>query len=197
MRMKVKICGITSEEDAHMCEGQGADALGFVHYPGRNRSLPLDKIGEICSTLGPLTTRVLICRPMGPNEAIHMLEKSGADVLQTYSLSPVFISRIKESGIRVIRAVAPDKKQVEKFAGVADALVFEAGIPGTGTSYDYSEIPIDSCNRAIVAGGLSPFNLDKVRELRPYGVDVSSGVEIIPGKKDFALVREFIRRCHN
>jgi phosphoribosylanthranilate isomerase len=195
--MKVKICGITSEEDAHMCEDLGADALGFVHYPGRNRSLSLEKICEICSTLGPLTTRVLICNPMGPNEAIHILEKSGADVLQTYSLSPVFISRVKESGIRVIRAVTLEIKQVEKFEGVADALVFEAGIPGTGTSYDYSKIPIDSCSRAIVAGGLSPFNLNEVKELRPYGVDVSSGVETIPGKKDMVLVDLFIRGCHS
>lgn len=195
--MKVKICGITSEEDAHMCEDLGADALGFVHYPGRKRSLSLENIGKICSTLGPLTTRVLICLPMGPNEAIHMLEKSGADVLQIYSLSPVFISRVKETGVRVIRGVTPDEKQIEKYAGVADALVFEAGTPGTGTTYDYSKIPIASCNRAIVAGGLNPLNIEEVKELRPYGVDVSSGVESVFGRKDFTLVGEFIRRCHS
>ncbi len=195
--MRVKICGITTLEDANICEELGADALGFVHYPGRGRSLPLMEIRDICSTLGPFITRVLICHPKGPNEALQMLERSGADVIQTYSLSPVFLSRLRENGIRVIRAVRPDIDEVRKYAECVDALVFEAGVPGTGHYYDHSTIPINSCRRAIVAGGLSLSNIDQVKELRPYGVDVSSGVESSPGIKDPELVNDLIRRCHS
>lgn len=195
--MKVKICGITTLEDAIMCEEVGADALGFVHYPGRGRSLSLLEIGNICSTLGPLVTRALICCPDGPNEALYMMEKSGADVIQTYSLSPIFLSRLRESGVRVIRVVKPDINEARKYAEFADALVFEAGTPGTGHNYDYSTIPMDSCRRAIVAGGLTLSNIEYVKGLRPYGVDVSSGVESLPGRKDPELVKDFVRRCHN
>jgi len=193
--MKVKICGIRTEEDAHLCEELGADALGFVHFPGRMRSLSLNRIREMCETLGPIITRVLICNPEGPRQALDMLERSGTDVLQTYSLSPLFISRVKEGGGRIIRAIGPNLNDARRFAPVADALVFEAGVPGTGTKYDYSKIPIESCNRAIVAGGIDPTNLEEVKALGPYGIDVSSGVESIPGEKDPVLVREFIRRC--
>jgi len=195
--VKVKICGLISEGDTHLCEEMGADALGFIHFPGRGRSMPLEEIWEICQTLGPMVTRVLICNPKGPNQALDMLERSGADVLQTYSLNPLFITRIREVGVRVIRAVRPDVEEARRFADVADALVFEVGIPGTGTSYEYSSIPMGICKRSIVAGGLNPMNLEEVKKLEPYGVDVSSGVESSPGKKDPELVREFIRRCRN
>jgi len=193
--MKVKVCGITSLDDATMCEDEGIDALGFVHFPGRHRSLTLREIGDICSTVGPLVTRVLICSPKGPREAMTMLERTGADVLQTYSMPPMFLSRLRDHGVRVIRAVRPDEGEARMYAESADALVFEAGTPGTGHGYDYSRIPMDSCRRAIVAGGVTPENVDAVRALRPYGVDVSSGVESSPGVKDPVLVRALVRRC--
>jgi phosphoribosylanthranilate isomerase len=192
--VKVKICGVRTAEEAHLCEELGADAIGFIHYPGRIRSLPLSRIREICGTLGPMVTRVLICKPQGPLQAIDMLDRSGADVLQTYSLSPLFVSRVREEGARIIRAIPPEIDEARRYARVANALVFEAGVPGTGSGYDYSIVPLDACEKAIIAGGLHPGNVDRVKELDPYGVDTSSGVEI-DGRKDPHLVEEFIRRC--
>jgi len=193
--MKVKICGVTNIEDAAMCEDLGADAIGFVHFPGRVRSLPLSVVSEISSSLGPLTTKVLVCAPTSTGEAMWMMRASDVDALQLYTLEPSELMELRALGARVLRVVPVDREKAAMFAGAADALVFEAGPPGSGTSYDYSRAPIDCCEKAIIAGGLTPSNLHIAKSLRPYGLDVSSGVERVPGRKDPELVAEFIGRC--
>lgn len=193
--MKVKICGITNQEDAFLCEDKGADALGFIHCPGRARSLPLKTIAGICSSIGPMTTRILVCFPKDAPEAAQMCERSQADMLQVYTLGPNELRKVASSGIGVIRAVKPDTKEVQLFSKIARAILFEQGTPGAGETYDYSKIPIRSCPRAIIAGGLDIQNLEQAKALKPYGLDVSSGVEKTPGKKDPGLVEEFVRRC--
>ena len=194
--MKVKICGITNLDDARMCQELGADMLGFVHVPGRERSLPLAEISNICSTLGPTIERTLACSPRDVQHAQHLLRRSGADILQTYTLDPDDLVVLRSAGAKVFRVVPPDRSEAARFASAADALVFESGSPGTGSSYDYSAIPIDCCDRAIIAGGLNPGNVLIAKALQPYALDVSSGVERSPLRKDRELVSEFIRRCH-
>jgi len=193
--MKVKICGITNLEDAATCEELGADALGFVHFPGRMRSLPLEEIAGICSSLGPMTMKVLVCSPTSPTDALRMVALSKTDIVQLHTFGPETLNEVRQHGVKVIRAVSPTRSEAEKFVGAADALLFEQGAPGTGTSYDYSQVPVDCCPRAIIAGGLDLNNLDRAKALRPYALDVSSGVERAPGKKDLDLVEEFVRRC--
>lgn len=193
--MKVKICGITHQEDAFICEELGADALGLVYFPGRSRSLDLDTISEVMSTVGPFTRRVLVCNPSSVEEALFMIERTGADLLQVYNLDVDELLELKEYGVDIIRAVPPVREEAVKFAQCTEALIFEGSLPGTGTEYDYETVPVDACRRAIIAGGLKPDNVDRVKKLSPYGVDVSSGVESIPGRKDPLLVEEFIRRC--
>lgn len=193
--MRVKICGITNLEDASMCEELGADAVGFVHFPGRSRSLPLEAIARICSSLGPMVTRVLVCAPVDTTEALQMIDRSNAGVIQVHSLVPEEVEEVRGQGTKVIRAVPPTRSEALRFARVADALLFEYGTPGTGTPYDFSIAPIDTCQRAIIAGGLNLENLEVAKALRPYALDVSSGVELKVGKKDPGLVAEFIRRC--
>ena len=193
--MKVKICGITNADDAVACEELGADALGFVHYPGRRRSLGLETISEICSTLGPMTVKVLVAAPQDPGAAVAMLDRSGADVIQLHSLGPRDVQEVRESGVRVIRAVKPDIHCARPFADCSDALLFESGVPGSGTRYDYSEVPVDCCRRAIIAGGLGVDNLASAKAMGPYALDVSSGVESAHGRKDHDLVAQFIRGC--
>jgi len=193
--MKVKICGITNAEDAFACENSGADALGFVHVPGRNRSVSLDGIADICASLGPMTTSVLVCLPSDDKAAMDMVERSRADIVQVHSLDPRSMDSVRESGIGVIRAVRPDRDEATTYAEHADALLFENGVPGTGAGFDYSQTPVDCCRRAIIAGGLNIGNLEQAKVMEPYALDVSSGVESTPGRKDLELVREFIRRC--
>lgn len=193
--MKVKICGITNFDDAAMCEEAGADALGFIHFLGRRRSLPLSEIAEIIGSLGKNTLKVLVCDPRNSMEASELTRITGADMLQLYSLSPEAIQEFRDLGGKVIRAVKPSRAEAGLFAGCADALLFEMGTPGTGMSYDYSLVPTDCHPRTIIAGGLKVENLDRAKIMRPYALDVSSGVECEPGKKDPLLVSEFIRRC--
>ena len=195
--MKVKICGITSGEDAAMCEDLGADALGFVCVPGRSRSRPLSEISDMCSSLGPITAKVLVCNPDSVDSALSMLARSGADVLQLYSLNPEELAELREQGARIMRVVRPSDTDCARFAANSDALVFEEGVPGTGSSYDYSIIPQELRDRAFIAGGLNPDNVHLAKAVKPYGVDVSSGVELILGKKDPGRVEAFIRRCRS
>lgn len=192
--MKVKICGVTSAEDALMCETLGADMIGLVHVPGRDRSLSIRAISGICSSLGS-STRVLVCEPSDTDDALRKFSESGADILQVHSLGPDEISTLRDRGVPVFRVVPSDRAQAMRFAAVAEALVFENGTPGTGTAYDYSTVPLDCCQRGIIAGGLRIDNLHLAKKLGPYALDVSSGVECRPGKKDPGIVSEFIRRC--
>jgi phosphoribosylanthranilate isomerase len=194
--MKAKICGITSLDDARMCVGLGADMIGFVHVPRRTRSMTSEKISEMCVSLGPTITKVLVCAPYDLDDALRLLSATKSDVLQTYSLEPKDLIKLREMGVRVFRVVKPDRSEATRFSEAADALVFENGKPGTGSSYDYSIIPIDCCAKAIVAGGLTIENMHLAKALEPYALDVSSGVESSPGRKDPELVAEFIRRCH-
>jgi len=182
--MKVKICGITNAEDAFACEDSGADALGFVHVPGRSRSTALDRIADICASLGPMTTSVLVCLPSNDKAAMDMVERSRADIVQVHSLDPRSLDSVRESGIGVIRAVRPDRDEATTYAEHADALLFENGVPGTGTGFDYTQTPVDCCRRAIIAGGLNIDNLEQAKTMEPYALDVSSGVESTPGKND-------------
>ncbi|MGB2582196.1 MAG: phosphoribosylanthranilate isomerase [Thermoplasmata archaeon] len=193
--MKVKICGITNAEDAFACEDSGADALGFVHVPGRSRSITLDRIADICASLGPMTTSVLVCLPSDDKAAMDMIGRSGADIIQVHSLDPQSLDSVRGSGIGVVKAVRPNRGEAAIYAEHADALLFENGVPGTGTGFDYSQTPVDCCRRAIIAGGLNIDNLERAKVMNPYALDVSSGVESAPGRKDPELVREFIRRC--
>lgn len=193
--MKVKICGVKTAEDAMMCERLGADAIGVVHYPGRGRSVPLDEVSNIFSSLGPFVTRVVVTEPSSVDQALHIMNSTHADVLQSYTLDSTTISSLQENGVRVIRGVKPERREAEEYGRIADAVVFERGVPGKGERYDYSSIPVECCRRAIIAGGLTPENVVKTKGLSPYGVDVSSGVERSFGRKDASLVEQFIRRC--
>jgi len=194
--MRVKICGISSLDEAIMCEDMGADAIGLVHYPGRRRSMDLGGIGDIARSMGPFISAFLVCRPSGLEDATRMLEMTGAQGIQAYSLSPSEMSELRKSGYKVIRAVRPEREEAERYAHHVDALLFEAGIPGMGHTYDYRRVPMDIHPRTIIAGGLNIDNIEEAKRLRPYGVDVSSGVEG-PDGKDPRLVREFIRRCRS
>jgi phosphoribosylanthranilate isomerase len=193
--MRVKICGITNAEDAFMCEDMGADAIGFVHVDGRQRSVPVDDVREICASVGPMTATVLVCSPADAESAVELASRSGSDAVQLYGLDVDSLDAVRACGVGVIRAVPPNREQARKYADHADALLFESGTPGTGTGFDYALAPVDCCRRAIIAGGLNVSNIDAAKRRRPYALDVSSGVESTPGRKDPDLVREFIRRC--
>ena len=139
--------------------------------------------------------KVLVAAPEDPHEAVTMLDRSGADVIQLHSLDPDDVRKVRDEGVAVIRAVKPDRLSASPFADCSDALLFESGVPGSGTTYDYSEVPVGCCRRAIIAGGLSVDNIERAKAMKPYALDVSSGVESVHGRKDHDLVARFIRGC--
>ncbi|MBU1158185.1 MAG: phosphoribosylanthranilate isomerase [Candidatus Thermoplasmatota archaeon] len=193
--MKVKICGITNLSDAAMCEELGADMLGFVHVDGRARSVSSESISEIGSCLGQDLTKILVCYPQSASHAIDLGRRSEVDAIQSHTLSPEDLVDIRDAGFMVIRAVKTDRSTALPFSEAADALLFENGIPGSGSAYDYSSVPMDCHPRTIIAGGLKPSNVHLAKAMNPYAVDVSSGVERSIGVKDRGLLSEFIRRC--
>lgn len=199
MRVRVKICGITSVEDALLAVDAGADAIGFIFAPSPRQVSP-ETAAEISRRLPPFVTRVGV---VVDQDAAAILEQCSLDAVQFHgSESPDEMRRVR--GARRIRAVRvkteADLAGLEEYAPVADAFLldtFVEGTPGgTGHSFDWSVAASERARSRplILAGGLTPENVaEAVRRVMPYAVDVSSGVEREPGKKDAGKVAEFIR----
>ena len=126
-----------------------------------------------------------------------MADSADVDAVQVYSLDPESLDRVRAGGVKVIRAVSLNRHEASSFSDHADALLFEHSTPGTGTSYDYTKVPVECSRRTIIAGGLTVENMGKAMAVKPYALDVSTGVESTKGRKDLGLVREFIRRCRH
>lgn len=188
---RVKICGLTRFEDAQCALEAGADALGFVLEPTSPRCLPADsellaRLGEF----GPYVTRVAV---FGPPRGVDL---SGFDAVQSLG------ERVDgKRSVRVLR-VAPGSP-LEVDLGDCDAVLLDAFSPqqygGTGERIDWgwaAEFVAASPKPVVLAGGLNPSNVaDAIRTVRPYAVDVASGVEAAPGIKDHKLIRAFIREA--
>jgi phosphoribosylanthranilate isomerase len=208
---KVKVCGIRSYEDALMCCEEGVDALGFVHAPGRKRNLEISDIHNIVSLLPQETSSTLICLDKNVEEVLSKARTVSPDNIQTYSLGPEAIMKLKEQGFGVVRAVSVDsvsgrpevdEDQLAEISKAADLVLFEPSLNGRsgglGLRFGYREILpflINKCHRFGIGGGLDPDNVEEALSLKPELVDVSSGVESPDGRKDRLLVREFVRRC--
>ncbi|MBX3745500.1 MAG: phosphoribosylanthranilate isomerase [Verrucomicrobiae bacterium] len=200
MPVRVKICGITRAEDAWTAIEAGADALGFMCYPGSPRYLDPDAIRAITDTLPPLIARVGVFVDADFPTVAGTLERAGLDTLQLHGdESPDFCRRFGSA--RVIKAFRVDSPaaldRMEAYRPLTWLLdSYVAGSHGgTGRTFnwDLARDAVVRGGRVILAGGLNPGNVaGAVLHVRPYGVDVSSGVECAPGRKDPARVRDFI-----
>jgi phosphoribosylanthranilate isomerase len=189
--MRIKICGITRPEDARFAEQQGADAIGVVVFSGgvSQRHTGVEKARAIFDAVGPFTTTVAVSHT-----------KSGDDLKQMIALHPdaIQISHpfrfTEDPGVKVIRVIGRGDSLPED----CDAVIVDDS-HGKGRDFDpsyasdavkHSKIPV------ILAGGLTPENVgEAIRRVRPYAVDVASGVEVSPGIKDHEKVRAFIAAC--
>jgi phosphoribosylanthranilate isomerase len=183
----VKICGITSPEDACMAEDAGADAIGVVMFSDSPRSVAPKAAREIFSSVGPYITRVCVSTT-----------ESLGDIETILAINPdaVQISIPLEEKLPVRTICMVDAPGI--LPAYADAIAVDAS-RGTGRHFDEaladwaareSTVPV------ILAGGLSPSNVaGAIRRFRPYAVDVASGVEISPGRKEEGLVRAFVRQA--
>ncbi|MDD4255889.1 MAG: phosphoribosylanthranilate isomerase [Methanofollis sp.] len=187
--MRVKICGITMVADAVAADRAGADAIGVVLFSDSPRAVAPEKAEEIFSSLGPFTARICVSRTDDPAELDEILALSPTAV-QLYCDLPV------PPGVRVIRAVSAGRLPPGRY----DAVLLDRS-EGTGRRYDLNEarsFVLRSPVPVLLSGGLTPDNVgEAVRAVRPYGVDVSSGVEDSPGIKNTQKMTEFIMACRS
>jgi phosphoribosylanthranilate isomerase len=196
---RVKICGITNLEDARHASTCGADALGFVFYPGSPRFINPDLARRIIAELPPLVTTVGLFVNEPPTRIREMVEFCGLNTVQLHGDEEP--NQCNYPPCRVIKALRlKEKMEKSVFASYhVSALLLDAYVPdrfgGTGQCCDWQQAAaIAALQRVILAGGLNPENVaDAVRQVQPYGVDVSSGVEKVPGQKDPEKVARFIR----
>jgi phosphoribosylanthranilate isomerase len=200
MNTKVKICGITTVEDALAAVEAGADALGFMFYEPSPRHLTIPAAAQIIGELPPFVTTVgVFVNPTGEQVRKTMAEcRIGA--LQFHGdETPEFC---RQFGLKAIKAfrVRDEASLQEMTKYRSEAWLLDSYVPGklggTGAQFNWQIAgKAAKLNQTIIlAGGLTPHNVAQaVREVRPYGVDVSSGVESVPGKKDHGKVRAFVQ----
>lgn len=199
MSVRVKICGITSAEDALAAVDAGADALGFMFYEASPRCVTSNQALEMLRDIPPFVARVGVFVNPSVDKVRATIAETGIDTLQFHGEeTPAFC---RQFGLRVIKAFrvrnAQSLKPLADFpseAWLLDSFV-EGKHGGTGAvfNWDLAAQAVKQGGRVILAGGLTPENAaDAVRQVRPYALDVSSGVELAPGRKDVAKVRAFI-----
>ncbi len=196
--LKVKICGITRLEDAINAAESGADALGFVFYRKSPRYIEPDAAASIINKLPPFVTPVALFVNESKNKVWDVLNTTGINVLQFHGDEmPDYVSSFEQRVIKAIRVKDEASLQAASDFDV-NAFLLDAWSPdlygGTGKKFDWEVMrQAGTMKRFILAGGLTPENVAlAVGMIKPYGVDVSSGVESSPGVKDHEKVRRFI-----
>lgn len=202
----IKICGIKTTDILSEALDAGADMLGFVHFARSPRHVDIDRIGEFISlTRGVAQSVVLLVNP--DNSLVAEIASLDPDWIQLHGPeTPQRVGAIRaESGVAVLKAVgvgsAQDIATAPQFEAVADRILLDAKPPrganlpgGRGITFDWGLLStLDPALQFMLSGGLTPENVaEAVRVIRPFGLDVSSGVESAPGIKDPELIRAFI-----
>jgi len=202
MQVRVKICGITNLDDAMAAVDFGADALGFVFFKESPRYISSSNAASIIKRLPSFITTVGVFVNEQPEEIENVIAISGVDVIQLHGEEPpercVFTKRvIKAMRVETLESLDP----LMDYRGIVSAFLldtFTSGLfGGTGKIFNWDiAVEAKQLGRIILAGGLTQDNIvDAVERVRPYGVDVSSGVEIEKGRKDHKKMQLFIERA--
>ena len=199
--VKVKICGITNEDDALQAVDTGADALGFVFYNLSPRCLTFEAAERIIRKLPPFVATVGVFVNNPATFIASAVERCGIGIVQLHGdETPGFCSGLRHKVVKAFRVRDITSLDAIKTYPVSGYLL-DAYVPGTyggtGLTFNWETARIaKQYGPVILAGGLNPSNVQRaVEAVDPYGIDVSSGVESAPGKKDHAKVRELIRRA--
>ena len=191
----VKICGITSEADALLAVGMGADAVGFVFAPSP-RQMGAAAVADIVKRLPHETVTVGVFRDESPRRVVEIANQIGLRAVQLHGVESAEDTRwVSERVGWTIKAFPAGHRNIDRFAEYgAQTLLVDGATPGSGEPFDWrlAEGVVDP-HRLIVSGGLHPGNVAAaVAHLHPFGVDVSSGVEAEPGVKDPGKLRDFV-----
>ncbi len=204
MPVKVKICGLTNLPDALGASEAGADALGFIFYEPSPRYVSIENAADIIRQLPPFAVKVGVFVNAPEETVLHAIGECGLNILQFHGDEPPAYCR--QFGLMCMKAFrVSDAASLERLTKYdTDAWLLDAWSPnklgGTGEKFNWDlALEAQKLGRPIfLAGGLTPENVgDAIRQVRPYAVDVSSGVEAAPGKKDLEKVRAFIQAARN
>ena len=199
-RTRVKVCGITSIEDAQNCIEAGVDALGFIYYPASKRHVSIDQIYQIAKNLPPFIS--LIALVVDPDKQLieDIRNNTPIDCLQFHGNESA--QRLAEVKLPYYKKVSLDSTSFDIAANnyrsakalLADTPTPHGSIPGgTGQTFDWLLTQRTSTKPLILAGGLNPANIEQaIEQCQPYAVDVNSGVELEPRKKDGAKIEQFM-----
>lgn len=200
-RLRIKICGITNASDAKQAVCFGADALGFIRYPHSPRFIEPDAVAQIIKILPPLVSTLAV-----------FVDAKAADIVATLEVAPVsalqFHGQESEAEclcwgkpyVKTVKVTSADDvlRAVSAYPSASALLLDNVQVDkpgGTGEVFDWQQIP-NTSKPLILAGGLNSTNIaDAVSRVRPFGVDVCSGVEAAPGIKDATLMQAFIERA--
>lgn len=193
--MFVKVCGITNEDDALFAVAMGADAVGFIFAPS-TRQVAAQNVYDITRRLPPEVLTVGVFRDDLPARVIEIAHSSGVKAVQLHGReTPEQTAEISRAIRWVIKAFASDSPHLataDRYG--TDLVLLDAPTPGSGKLFDWSlASDVPDGVRLILSGGLDPDNIaDAIEIVDPWGVDVASGVESAPGRKDPTKVRRFI-----
>jgi phosphoribosylanthranilate isomerase len=196
----VKICGITNEDDALLAVALGADAVGFVFAPSP-RQIPVKHAYDIARRLPPEVLTVGVFRDEAGSRVVDMVREAGLKAAQLHGHETPEVTQQVKAAVRFVIKAFPAGSEALLKAGEhgADAVLLDSPSPGSGRVFDWTladEVPLDT--RILLAGGLTPGNVaTAIARVRPWGVDVSSGVERAPGKKDAVKMRAFIEAARS
>ncbi len=204
MRTRVKICGFTRPEDALAAAKLGVDAIGLVFYPPSPRNVAVVQARSIINALPPFVTVVGLFVDEDPQRVTEVLHSMRIDLLQFHGEeSPDYCAAFGRAYIKAIRMKpGTDLLEVASDYRTASGLLLDADDPsakgGTGKGFDWAMIPPGCPLPVILAGGLNPGNAQAaLRQVLPYGLDVSSGVEANKGIKDVDKMAAFIKEVQN
>ncbi|CAB3687618.1 N-(5'-phosphoribosyl)anthranilate isomerase [Achromobacter deleyi] len=211
MRTRIKICGLTREEDIDAAVSAGVDAIGFVFYPKSKRCLTPTRAAQLRRTVPAFVDVVALFVNPDPADVQAVLDQVGPELLQFHGdESPQDCARYHHRYLRAFRAGAPGLATAEDLAsycrayGEAAGWLFDsysAGYGGSGHGFDHallSDVKADPVSRPLIlSGGLTPDNVAAaVQSVRPWAVDVSSGVEVEQGIKSSDRISFFVAAVH-
>ena len=199
MRTWVKICGLSTTDTVDAAVEAGADAVGFVLAPGSPRTVDAETARALAVRVPEHVVAIGVFRGQRIDEVIETARAASLSTVQLHGdEQPSDVAAAHDAGLRVVRAVdvatyAAESEEA-RLAFREDLLLIDAVTPGAGAGFDAAPLVASPPHREwVLAGGLTPDAVAaRVAELRPWGVDVSSGVESSRGVKDVALIRRFV-----
>lgn len=206
-RTRIKVCGLTRRDDVLAAAEAGIDAIGLVFYPPSPRFLALDDAAALRAATPPFVSTVALFVNPEAGQVREVIERVRPSMLQFHGEeAPAFCSQFGLPYLKAcrVRSGVSDGtdllKYLQPFADAAgwllDSHVAEYG--GVGESFDWSLVPAERLRPLVLSGGLSPANVgEAVRRVRPWAVDVSSGVESAKGIKDAVKIRAFVKEVRN